>query len=101
MIKNLPADFLGRNIGWILLMQGAVTAKYIIKGHPRVIWNVYRDLLRAMPRLLAQRRHHQARAVWACGAWRAWTCLRFYDPAYIFQDLRTLHRRDLRSSPGN
>ncbi len=100
MIKNLPTDFIWRNIGWILLMQCAVTAKYIIKGHPRVIWNVYRDLLSAMPRLLAQRRHHQARTVWARGSWRDWTCLRFYDPAYIFQGLRTLHRQDLRSSPG-
>jgi len=99
MIKNLSADFIGRNIGWILLMQCAVTAKYIIKGHPRVIWNVYRDLLRALPRLLAQRRHHQARTVLARGSWRDWTCMRFYDPAYIFQGLRTLHRQDLRSSP--
>jgi hypothetical protein len=101
LIKTLPAGFLVRNLGWILLMQAAVSVKYLVKGHPGLLWRIHRDLALALPRLLRQRRHIQAgarwqgRARWRAGSWRDWTCPRFYDRAYVRHSLRTLHRRAL------
>lgn len=96
MIKTLPANFLWRNLFWIVGMQFAVILKYLIKGHPQLIWRIYRDIARALPRALRQRRCIQREAVWSSQAWRAWTSARFYDRHYIRNGLRTLLHRDLR-----
>lgn len=96
MLKTLPASFLWRNLFWILAMQCAVTLKYLIKGHPWLVWRIYRDIARALPRVLRQRRHIQRQSVWSPLAWRAWISPHFYDHSYIRAGWRTLLRRDLR-----
>ncbi len=95
LLKSLPAGFLWRNLGWILLMQCAVTVKYLIKGKPGLVWRIYRDLIRGLPRVLRQRRRIQAAMIAPRDDWQRWTCLRFYDRAYVRHGLRTLHRRDI------
>lgn len=98
LLKSLPAGFLWRNVGWILLMQCAVTAKYLIKGKPGLVWRIYRDLFRGLPRVRQQRQRIQAAMTAPRDDWRRWTCPRFYDRAYVHHGLRTLHRRDIRAA---
>lgn len=100
MIKNLPAGFLMANLGWIVLLQLAVMAKYLIKGHPGLVWRIYRDVFLALPRLLRQRRHFQTHATWPVGAWHNWTSPLLYDRGYIWATLQRLHHRDLHEGTG-
>lgn len=95
LIKNLPGHFIRRNLHWIILMQAAVFLKYLIKGQPLLLWRIYRDLYRALPRLRRQRRHIQTGARWQPEDWRRWTQRSLYDLDYIRTGLRTLHHRDL------
>ncbi len=99
IIKSLPAEFLSRHFGWILLMQLAVIARYLIKGKPALVWRIYRDVLRGMPRVLRQRRRILASVGRSGNDWRLWICPRFYDRNYLIQSLRTLHRRDIHPLP--
>jgi len=96
LLKNLPADFFWRNAFWILLMQCAVSAKYLLKGHPGLWWRLYRDLIRALPRVWRQRRA-LAGAGRLLADWRRLCAPHFYEPGYLRRELRTLLRRDIRS----
>ena len=98
LVKNLPAGFFWRNFGWILLMQGAVMVKYLVKGKPGLLWRIYRDFGSGLPRILGQRQRLWARLGRRWTDWRQIVSPRFYDPDYLRQGLRTLHRRDIRSA---
>lgn len=101
LFKNLPTRFLILHSGWILTMQLAIVIKYLIKGHPSLLWRIYRDFLRGLPRTLRQRRTIQSHRSENQLHWRHFVSKRFYDPLYIAQGLRTLHHRDIRPAKGH
>jgi hypothetical protein len=95
LVKNLPASFLARHLGWILAMQLSIAIKYLIKAQPRLIWRVYRDFWRGLPRILRQRHILQAGSCVAPVDWDLLVSHSFYDPSYISHGLRTLLKRDI------
>jgi hypothetical protein len=98
LFKSLPADFFWRNAGWILLMQGAVVVKYLVKGRPMLLWRVYRDVARGLPRVLEQRKELKCCLGFRRLDWRAYVSPRFYDHTYLLKSLRNLYRRDIKSA---
>lgn len=95
LVKNLPGTFWALHLGWILAMQFSIATKYLIKAQPLLLWRVYRDFFRGLPRTLRQRRILQAASCMARDDWRLFVSRRFYDPSYIAQGLRTLLKRDI------
>jgi GT2 family glycosyltransferase len=101
LIKNLPTKFLVFHLGWLLTMQLAIVIKYLIKGHPRLLWRIYRDFVRGLPRTLRQRHAIQSHSSKKHNYWVEFVSQRFYDPAYIAQGIRNLHLRDIRPANGH
>jgi hypothetical protein len=83
MIKNLPASFFFRNLGWILLMQGAIFTKYFIKGRPVLLWRIYRDAARRWPMAITHRKKMKQQWHYSTENWREYISCRFYDASYI------------------
>jgi len=95
LTKNLPGGFLARNFHWLLIMQLAVALKYLLKGKPRLVWRIYRDVVRGLPRTLRQRRAALQRHPFGQTAWREFCSTDFYNHAYILNATKTLLRRDI------
>ncbi|MEA1052537.1 glycosyltransferase family 2 protein [Lamprobacter modestohalophilus] len=98
LIKNLPSEFLARNIFWIFSMQIAVTVKYILKRKPKLIFSVYADFLHKLPRILKQRAQLKQHSDWKPIDWRMLTSRRFYELGYIGFSLRTLLHMNMRDA---
>ncbi len=93
LFKNLPASFLLSNAIWLIAMQAAVVFKYLLKGKISLLWRVYRDTLKGLPRVLRARRALRQRPA---SDWAIYCSKQFYDRDYILAGLRTLHKRDIR-----
>ena len=59
LVKNIPARVLLRNIGWMMLLHGAILLRYAIKGKLLVVFRLYRDFIREIPIMNQKRRHLQ------------------------------------------
>ena len=59
LIKDIPARLLLRNIGWMVLLHGAILLRYAIKGKLLVVFRLYRDFIHEIPIMRKKRRQLQ------------------------------------------
>jgi hypothetical protein len=57
LIKDVPVRLLLRNIGWIVLLHGAILLRYAIKGRLLVVLRLYRDFICQIP--IMSRKHRR------------------------------------------
>lgn len=82
-IKSFPFAVLWRAFPWLCLMHIGLALHLLLQGKLRLLWRIYRDVLKALPALLKKRRTVQntarlpGKALWALQS-RA-----FYDPEYL------------------
>ena len=55
LVKNLPMHLLLRNIGWMMVLHGAIVLRYITKGKPGIVLRLYRDFLSGVPAMWRKR----------------------------------------------
>ena len=56
LIKNIPARLWLRNLGWMILLHGAILLRYTIKGKLVIVFKLYRDFFRQIPIMRQKRR---------------------------------------------
>lgn len=55
LVKNFPAGFLLRNIGWIFILHCAIFLQYLVRGKIKLLLQVYRDFLAKTPEMIKKR----------------------------------------------
>lgn len=56
LVKDVPIQFLLKNLFWMLILHLAILLRYTIKGKLTVIGRLYRDFLRGIPAMRHKRR---------------------------------------------
>lgn len=49
LVKDIPIRLLLKNAGWMLLLHGAILARYLAKGKIKIVLRLYRDFLSGVP----------------------------------------------------
>jgi hypothetical protein len=91
LVKDVPAQFLLRNLFWMLVLHVAILLRYTIKGKLGVVFRLYRDFARGIPAMRRKRRPiQQQRQIPPSEIERRISRL-FYERGYALGALRDLY----------
>lgn len=93
LVKDIPSRLLLRNIGWIILLHGAITLRYSIKGKWSILFKIYRDFIHELPILHQKRRHLNSQAVINHAIVKQSISSSFYERGYTLAALVDLVKR--------
>ena len=64
LYKNAPTGWLLRSLPWFITLHFAICLRHLRRGNGKVVWRLYRDAIRGLPKLKAKRqRIEQQRCV--------------------------------------
>lgn len=91
LIKDVPAQFLLRNLFWMMVLHIAILLRYTIKGKLSVVFRLYRDTLRGIPAMRRKRRPIQQQRQIPFSEIGQRISRLFYERGYALGALRDLY----------
>ena len=93
LVKDIPTRLLLRNIGWMILLHGAIFLRYSIKGRLSIILKIYRDFIHKFPIMRQKRRHFKGQVVINPAIIKQIISSSFYEQGYTLAALVDLVKR--------
>jgi len=90
MLKCVPWPVLLLRSPWILLAHAGVLLRHVRRGEARTVLRLYRDALRRVPQVLAQRRAVQSARRITAAQFAGFMSGKFYDRGYAWNAVKDL-----------
>jgi len=91
--KSIPCTVVLARLPWIVALHGGIVLRHLLQRRVRTLLRLYVDAVKALPRVLRERRVVQASRRVSLAELRAHIDRRFYETAYVKGALRDLVRR--------
>lgn len=83
LYKNAPAGWLLRSLPWFVTLHAAICLRHLRRGNGKVLWRLYRDAAKGLPRLIAKRRTIARSRRESPRSLRRWVDPHFYERSYL------------------
>lgn len=90
LYKNAPTGWLLRSLPWFITLHSAICLRHLRRGNRKVLWRLYRDAARGLPRLTEKRRRITSTRRVAAETFPRWIEPRFYERNYVKRALKEL-----------
>ncbi|GEM_PF-43980 len=93
LVKCVPASLILRHLPWVLALHAGIVIRHSLRGKARVVFRLYRDALRRLPRMWRKRRSIRATRRIPPADFARHMSPHFYDRGYLRNALRELWGR--------
>lgn len=90
LVKCVPTRLIVRNLLWLVTMHAGIVVRHGLRGRFGVVWRLYRDALRGLPRMRRKRWQICSQGRPGIAAFAARVSPRFYDRGYLRNALHEL-----------